>query len=44
MRIISKIVTINEPNAMEPKERVEARKSDEIVGCFGMIPASLGPK
>lgn len=29
------MVTIKEPNAIEPSERVEARTNDESVGCFG---------
>lgn len=38
LRIIlrsSKRVTINEPNAIEPRESVEARLKAERVGCFG---------
>jgi hypothetical protein len=34
-RIISKMVTINEPKAIEPRERVDARPNAEMVGCFG---------
>ena len=28
-------VTINDPNAIEPSERVEARTKAESVGCLG---------
>ena len=28
-------VTIKEPNAIEPSERVDARTNDERVGCAG---------
>lgn len=35
IRISSRMVTIKEPNAIEPSERVDARTKDESVGCFG---------
>jgi len=31
----SRIVTINEPNAIEPRESVDARPNAERVGCLG---------
>ena len=35
MRMSSRMVTIKEPNAIEPSESVDARTKDESVGCFG---------
>lgn len=31
----SKSVTINEPNAIDPRDRVDARTNADMVGCFG---------
>jgi hypothetical protein len=31
----SRIVTIKDPNAIEPRESVDARPNAERVGCFG---------
>jgi hypothetical protein len=31
----SKIVTISEPNAMDPRDNVDARTKADRVGCLG---------
>lgn len=40
----SRIVTIKDPKAIEPSERVDARPKADSVGCLGMFPCSRGPK
>ena len=35
IRMISKRVTMSEPNAMDPREVVEARPKADKVGCLG---------
>ena len=35
MRMSSRMVTIKEPKAIEPSERVEARTKADSVGCLG---------
>lgn len=40
MRISSKIVTMSDPNAIEPRERVEAFPNADIVGCLGYVNSS----
>lgn len=42
--ISSKIVTMSEPKAIEPRDSVDARPKADAVGCAGIWPCSRGPK
>jgi hypothetical protein len=43
-RIISRMVTIRDPKVIDPRDIVEALRNELKVGCFGIKPASRGPK
>ena len=47
IRMSSRMVTIKEPNAMDPRESVEARTKELSVGCLGWVKCKfhnlLGP-